>query len=168
MFAARVEGSCYLLCILNMISKAELVPEFQHRRITHPHLQRTFQQLWGILPGTSTGPAAFGLRQAISNHMFSNINRFRDHLTALPILSLQRSEILQMLGKQLQIGRNIYDLACPVQISILYSHRRTLHGSIARLARPQLEGGNSESTAGDRPSDCITSIFPLAHDRPCS
>jgi hypothetical protein len=117
-FAARGEGSCYLLCILNVISKAELVPEFQHRRITRPALQGIFQEQWGILLGTSTDPAAFGLRQAISNHMFSKINRFRDQFTALPILSesLQKSETLQQLGKQLRIGMNIYDLACLVQM----------------------------------------------------
>jgi hypothetical protein len=117
-FAARGEGSCYILYILNVISKAELVPEFQHRRITHPALQGIFQELWGILLGTSIDPAASGLRQAISNHMFSNINRFRDHFTALPILSLQQleSKILQQLGKQRRIGMNIYDLACLVQM----------------------------------------------------
>ena len=60
-FAAKGEGSCYLLCILNVISKAELVPEFQHRRITHPDLQGMehqptlqhlgFDQSWVVLGG---------------------------------------------------------------------------------------------------------------------
>ena len=61
--AARAEGSCYLLCILDLIREAERSQTFRSRRISHPELHETFQERWELILAMATDREASGLRQ---------------------------------------------------------------------------------------------------------
>ena len=59
--AARAEGSCYLLCILDLIREAERSQTFRSRRISHPELHETFQERWELILAMATDREASGL-----------------------------------------------------------------------------------------------------------
>jgi hypothetical protein len=47
--AARAEGSCYLLCLQDLVREAESSASFHLRRKAHPELQGPFQERWEII-----------------------------------------------------------------------------------------------------------------------
>ena len=75
--AARAEGSCYLLCLQDLVREAEHSASFHTRRRAHPELQGPFQERWEIMMGSAHNREASALRQAVCIHLLNNADRFR-------------------------------------------------------------------------------------------
>ena len=75
--AARAEGSCYLLCTLDLILEAERSQTFRSLRISRPELHETFQERWEIILAMATDREAIGLRRVICTHLLDKPEQFQ-------------------------------------------------------------------------------------------
>jgi hypothetical protein len=73
---ARAEGSCYLLCLQDLVREAESSASFHTRRKAHPELQGPFQERWELIKGSAHDCEAAALRQAVCMHLLHKVDRF--------------------------------------------------------------------------------------------
>ena len=101
--AARAEGSCYLLCLIDLARDAERSISFSARRKAHPELQGIFKERWELLLGMAADREASGLRQAICIHLLSKIEQFRKEFPVPPPITEQQWLNLCAVGEALGI-----------------------------------------------------------------
>ena len=85
--AVRGEGSCFNLCVLHQIQKAEAVESFRRRRQADPQLQGVFRERWETLAAMTGDNNAEGMRVCLCTHIFQNLQSFQRIFTQLPDLS---------------------------------------------------------------------------------
>ena len=101
--AVRAEGSCYLLCILDLIREAERSQTFRSRRISHPELHETFQERWEIILAMVIDREATGLRRVICNHLLDKHEQFQRDFPLPPNHTAQQWQDLRAFGDSLGI-----------------------------------------------------------------
>ena len=101
--AARAEGSCYLLCILDLIREAERLPTFRSQRISRQELHETFQERWELILAMATDREASGLRQVICTHLLDKPEQFQRDFPIPPNHMAQQWQELRALGDSLGI-----------------------------------------------------------------
>ena len=128
--ASRGEGSCYLLCFLDLAREAESSLTFRNRRRSHPDLQGVFQERWEILLGMadSDDHDALGLRQAICTHLLSKADQFQAEFKRPPVLTPQEWRALQDLAASLRIPTNLDNAVQRCALAFLRPSQHTEEG----------------------------------------
>ena len=115
--AARGNGACGLLCILDVCRAANMDQQFCNRIKEHVELQGSFQEKWNMLVALSGDEGAEGLRVIIYCHAIRHKERFSTLFPRGPRLS--EAEIGLSLRFEHQHGFN-FDVEtppCPVRLA---------------------------------------------------